>query len=89
MIPTYTGKRTCDDGPVYNLVESTCFHIWHVSRRAKALEGSRWPAVGIGVVVVRREKTVSPLSDAGSGATESGDVSPALPHSSPGVTLPS
>ena len=47
------------------------------------------PSVGTNVVVVRREKTVSSLSDMGSSATESGNVSPAPPPCSPGIMLPS
>ena len=81
----YHGKEdTRDCGPVYGLVKNTCFHIWHANGRAEAWGGLRcravlWidsvhhrPAVGIDVVVVRREKTVSSLSDVGSGDTESG-----------------
>ena len=86
LIAFPTGKRTRDGGPVYGLVKNTCFHVWHANRRAKTWGGSRCGAVtqvdsvhpgtvvGINVVVVRREKTVSSLSDAGSGATKSGDT---------------
>merc|ERR1712194_69809 len=47
LIAFPTGKRTCDGGPVYGLVENTCFHVWHASGTAKAWGGSRGPAAGI------------------------------------------
>ena len=89
LIAFPTGKRTRAGGPVYYLVENMRFHVWHANGRAKMWGGlcrgavPRFasvhcgPAVGIDIVVVQREKTVSSLSDVGSDATKSGDVSPA------------
>ena len=66
-------KRTLGNGPVYCLVENTCFCAWHANGRAKAWRGSRCgavpqgdsvhygPIVGIGGVVDRRERRQSRL----------------------------
>ena len=91
LIDFPTGKRMCEGGPVYGLglVENMCVHVWQASGRAKVWGESRGPVVGIDGVVVRKKKTVSSLGNAGNGATESDDVSPASPPSLSGVTLPS